>query len=75
MWARASGISDKDLVTFTLEVVIIYPSYLNHELKCRQDDLVLVSSASTSYGTILLGKIRLPSVTDEEHGEGFVHVR
>lgn len=37
-------------------------------------DLVLVSSAQTTYGQIILGKIRLPGVKDE-HGEGFVHVR
>ena len=39
-----------------------------------QDDLVLCRSAPTSYGTIILGKIRLPNIKDEE-GEGFVHVR
>ncbi|KAG6828206.1 hypothetical protein H0H92_008779 [Tricholoma furcatifolium] len=38
------------------------------------DDLVLVRSASVSYGTIILGKIRIPAINDEE-GEGFVHVR
>ncbi|CAA7261675.1 unnamed protein product [Cyclocybe aegerita] len=38
------------------------------------EDLVEVRSAATSYGTIILGKIRLPGVKDEE-GEGFVHVR
>jgi len=57
MWARAHGISDHDLVDFTIE-----------------NDLVLVSSASTTYGTIILGKIRLPAV-DDTVGKGFVHVR
>ena len=37
-------------------------------------DLVLVSSAATTYGTIILGKIRIPGIRDV-HGEGFVHVR
>ncbi|EPQ57384.1 hypothetical protein GLOTRDRAFT_137719 [Gloeophyllum trabeum ATCC 11539] len=39
-----------------------------------EKDLVQVRSAPTSYGTIILGKIRLPAVNDAE-GEGFVHVR
>jgi hypothetical protein len=38
------------------------------------EDLVEVRSAATSYGTIILGKLRLPAVNDDE-GEGFVHVR
>ena len=37
-------------------------------------DLVLVSSAATAYGTIILGKIRIPGINDDQ-GEGFVHVR
>lgn len=37
-------------------------------------DLVAVRAAPTSYGTILLGSIRIPAVRDAE-GEGFVHVR
>jgi hypothetical protein len=39
-----------------------------------EDDLVEVRSAGTSYGQIILGKIRIPAVNDEE-GEGYVHVR
>ncbi|KAF5370715.1 hypothetical protein D9758_001897 [Tetrapyrgos nigripes] len=39
-----------------------------------KDDLVLVRSGATSYGTIIFGKIRLPAVKDSE-GEGYVHVR
>ncbi|KAH8828227.1 hypothetical protein DL96DRAFT_1602311 [Flagelloscypha sp. PMI_526] len=39
-----------------------------------EKDLVSVRSAPTSYGTIILGKLRLPAVNDEE-GEGFVHIR
>ncbi|KZT26712.1 hypothetical protein NEOLEDRAFT_1111962 [Neolentinus lepideus HHB14362 ss-1] len=57
MWSRAAGISDTDLVDFTVE-----------------NDLVQCRSAPTSYGTVILGKIRLPAVKDDE-GEGFVHVR
>ncbi|KAF9653193.1 hypothetical protein BDM02DRAFT_3153386 [Thelephora ganbajun] len=37
-------------------------------------DIVLVSSAATAYGTIILGKIRIPGI-DDDQGEGFVHVR
>ncbi|KAJ7578620.1 hypothetical protein C8J56DRAFT_835612 [Mycena floridula] len=57
MWARAHGISDHDLLNFTIK-----------------DDLVLVSSASTTYGTIILGKIHLPAVNDTV-SKGFIHVR
>ncbi|KAK7687054.1 hypothetical protein QCA50_009554 [Cerrena zonata] len=39
-----------------------------------EKDLVEIRSAIVSYGTIVLGKIRLPAVNDAE-GEGFVHVR
>ncbi|KAK7053474.1 hypothetical protein VNI00_004100 [Paramarasmius palmivorus] len=39
-----------------------------------EDDLYLVRSAPTTYGTIILGKIRIPAVNDDE-GEGYVHVR
>jgi hypothetical protein len=37
-------------------------------------DLVLVSSAATTYGTIVLGKIRISAINDDL-GEGFIHVR
>ena len=37
-------------------------------------DLVEVRAGPTSYGVIILGKLRLPAVNDEL-GEGFVHVR
>lgn len=57
MWARAAGLTDAQLVDFTIE-----------------RDLVECRSAPTSYGTIILGKIRLPAVQDEE-GAGYVHVR
>ncbi|KAI0092928.1 hypothetical protein BDY19DRAFT_920937 [Irpex rosettiformis] len=48
----------------------------DHELTAFtiEQDLVEVSSAATSYGNIILGKIRIPAVDDDE-GEGFVHVR
>jgi hypothetical protein len=39
-----------------------------------KDDLVIVRSASVSYGTIILGKIRIPAINDAE-GEGYIHVR
>ncbi|CUA76858.1 hypothetical protein RSOLAG22IIIB_02334 [Rhizoctonia solani] len=39
-----------------------------------EDDLVEVRVGSTSYGTIIFGKIRIPGINDEE-GEGFIHVR
>ena len=38
------------------------------------EDLVLISSAATTYGTIILGKIRIPAINDDQ-GEGFIHVR
>ena len=57
MWARAAGLSDAELVNFTME-----------------EDLVECRSAPTSYGTVILGKIRIPAVNDEE-GDGFIHVR
>lgn len=57
MWARAAGLSDAELVDFSLE-----------------RDLVEVRSAPTSYGSIILGKIRIPAVNDSE-GAGYVHVR
>jgi len=39
-----------------------------------EDDLVEIRSVPTSYGVIILGKIRIPAINDEK-GEGFVHVR
>ncbi|VDC07720.1 unnamed protein product [Peniophora sp. CBMAI 1063] len=57
MWSRAAGLSDEQLVDFSLE-----------------KDLVEVRSGPTSYGTIVLGKIRIPAVNDDL-GEGFIHVR
>ena len=40
-----------------------------------QEDLIEVRAGQTSYGVIILGKIRIPALTTEEEGEGFVHVR
>ncbi len=57
MWSRAAGISNEDLVAFTI-----------------RGDLVECRSGPTSYGTIILGKIKLPAVNDEE-GQGYIHVR
>lgn len=39
-----------------------------------KDDLVLIRSGETSYGTVVFGKLRLPAINDSE-GEGFIHVR
>ncbi|KAF8497640.1 hypothetical protein JB92DRAFT_2745419, partial [Gautieria morchelliformis] len=38
------------------------------------NDLLQVRAGLTTYGTILLGKLRIPAVNDAE-GEGFIHVR
>ena len=40
-----------------------------------KNDLVEVRAGATSYGTIVFGKIRIPALTTEEAGDGFVHVR
>ncbi|KAG8894059.1 hypothetical protein FRB99_001547, partial [Tulasnella sp. 403] len=56
MWARASGLSDQELVG---------------EINLERD-LVLVRSGATSYGTIVLGKLRVGTADGKE---GFVHVR
>ncbi|KAL8292085.1 hypothetical protein RQP46_001551 [Phenoliferia psychrophenolica] len=39
-----------------------------------KDDLISIRSGPTAYGTILIGKLRIPAVKDAQ-GEGFVHVR
>lgn len=39
-----------------------------------EQDLVQVRSGSVSYGTIILGKIRIPAVNDEL-GKGYLYVR
>ena len=39
-----------------------------------ENDLVQVRSGAVSYGTLILGKIRIPAVKDEL-GAGYVHVR
>jgi hypothetical protein len=54
MWSRAKGVSDAELSGFTL----------------GGGDLVLVDNAATSYGQIILGKIRIPAIPD-----GYIHVR
>lgn len=38
-----------------------------------EKDLVQVRSGSTSYGTIIFGKIKIPAI--KEGGEGYVHAR
>lgn len=48
----------------------------DHDL-CAFDievDLVGIRSGQTSYGTIVFGKLRLPSIQDQL-GSGFIHVR
>ena len=37
-------------------------------------DLIVIRSSPTSYGQVILGKLRIPAVKDDL-GEGFVHVR
>ncbi|KAF7981885.1 hypothetical protein HWV62_31461 [Athelia sp. TMB] len=59
MWARVHDLTDHQLTHFNI---------------AGGSDLTLIRSGATSYGTILLGKIRIPAVNDEL-GEGFVHVR
>ena len=40
------------------------------------EDLVLVRSGPTTYGTVIFGKIRLPNARpDKGEGDAFVHVR
>lgn len=56
MWSRAAGVSDEELVGGV---------DLNR-------DLVQVRSGATSYGQIVLGKLRVGTNDGEE---GFVHVR
>jgi hypothetical protein len=76
MWSRASGLSDKALATFHPEddlvqvryVISIPCSSLSSEINIDH------RSGVVSYGTILLGKLRIPAVNDSK-GEGFVHVR
>ncbi|KAF8578701.1 hypothetical protein K439DRAFT_1621102 [Ramaria rubella] len=48
----------------------------NHQLTqfTLAEDLVEVRAGATAYGTILLGKLRIPAVKDSE-GEGFLHIR
>jgi hypothetical protein len=48
----------------------------DHELVAFsiEADLVQVRSAAASYGTIILGKIKIPAIQDEE-GAGYIHVR
>jgi len=51
-------------------------SISDHDL-CRfniPDHLELIRAGKTSYGDVVLGKIRLPALNDAE-GNGFIHVR
>jgi len=75
MWSRAAGISDEQLVDFAPAVgVPIISPVIEADYENIQKDVVTVRSAATTYGTIVLAKIRLPAVNDDL-GEGFVHVR
>lgn len=56
MWSRASGISDDQLIG---------------DIDLDRD-LVLVRSGETTYGIILLGKIKVGTNDDKD---GFIHVR
>ena len=69
MWSRASGLSDEQLVGFTFTHE--RSKYDNtHGKRGDGGDLVLVDNAATSYGEIILGKIRIPAIED-----GYIHVR
>jgi hypothetical protein len=46
MWERAAGISEHDLLNFHV----------------NKENLVLVRSGLTSYGTVIFGKIKLPKI-------------
>jgi hypothetical protein len=70
MWSRAKELSDEELTGFTFKKE--RSKYDKEEDSIRGDngDLVLVDNAATSYGEIILGKIRIPAIPD-----GYIHVR
>lgn len=68
MWALASQISDHDLVNFTIKVSAT-PEVLGTRAHLSKDDLVVVRSAVTSYGPIILGKIRIRAIKLDSAGQ------
>lgn len=74
MWSRASGISDKELVggLDSLKVIRKPDAQGTSESEAWKEVLVLVRSGVTSYGQIILGKIK---VGTNDGKPGYVHVR
>jgi len=70
MWSRAKDLSDEELVGFTFTMERSKYDKQHHGSRGEGGDLVLVDNAATSYGEIILGKIRIPAITD-----GYIHVR
>ncbi|KIM91877.1 hypothetical protein PILCRDRAFT_809863 [Piloderma croceum F 1598] len=70
MWSRASSLSDEQLVAFTFTHERSKYDNATHGRRGDGGDLVLVDNAATSYGEIILGKIRIPAIED-----GYIHVR
>jgi hypothetical protein len=70
MWSRASGLSDEELIGFTFTHERSRYDNATHGKRGDGGDLVLVDNAATSYGEVILGKIRIPAIQD-----GYIHVR
>lgn len=70
MWSRAAGVSDADLTGFTFTKERSIHDKDTHSSRGEGGDLVFVVNAPTSYGEIILGKIRIPAIPD-----GYIHVR
>jgi hypothetical protein len=70
MWSRAKHLSDEELAGFTFTKERSKYDKEKHGSRGDGGDLVLVDNAATSYGEVILGKIRIPAITD-----GYIHVR
>ena len=70
MWSRAKDISDEELVSFTFTRERSKHDHAKDSSRGEGGDLILVDNAATSYGEIILGKIRIPAISD-----GYIHVR
>ena len=70
MWSRAKDLSDEELIGFTFTKERSKYDKQHHSSRGEGGDLVLVDNAATSYGEVILGKIRIPAITD-----GYIHVR
>jgi len=70
MWSRAKDLSDEELVGFTFSKQRSKHDKDKDGSRGESGDLILVDNAATSYGEIILGKIRIPSIPD-----GYIHVR